>query len=744
VEKFAAVWEKKNAKAARAGGVSLMALSLAACGSDDATTTATTATTETTATTTTTTTTTAVEAVKEIFTTGFDDLAGGAGDDSFSGLQSGAATETISSYDTLDGGLGTDTLIIANSAGAAFAAPELVSIETVDYRASAAGGDLDFDEIAGATTVTLKGTVGATDFSDILTSQAVTLTDSGAALNTTLTYKASTVTGAADAATLTVDNAGSDHATTHGDLELAGAVETLTIKATGEATRLDDLVLNANTAALNIDAAVAFRVDTLITAAGVTTVTVTGAGATRLDDGGAAVTTMDASGATGAFYAVFDEATNVTVTGGSGDDTIDMAGTLTKNDVIDGGAGSDTLLVTPTATINGDLQVSNIETLRLGDVGAATSLDLDNIAGLTTVRLTDGTGSHITTLRDVATTMTTINMTGAGSVTANSAFDTVITDYDATADIDLLTVNITNGGVTTTGDVAVVTGTEFDGANKVVINASDWGVGAGDVVTLNTVTADSANEVEIISNTDVSLTLAGVGGAAAADRTETVDMSGSDAGITLTISTDDDASVTLGDGDDNFNGGNGDETIDAGAGNDTIEGDAGIDTMTGGTGIDTFEIDFGGEGADVITDFTAGAGGDVIDFLGTSDVANTGTNVVTTSFAVVAGGDSTLVAGFNVIDNNDGNNGNAASLSTTDAANYLANVDAANDDIIAGNADDDVYIVVGDGTDAVIIQYSGSATNGTVIEAAEMTIVVTLEGIADTGTLTAANFSDFI
>ena len=31
-EKFAAVWEKKNAKAARAGGVSLMALSLAACG----------------------------------------------------------------------------------------------------------------------------------------------------------------------------------------------------------------------------------------------------------------------------------------------------------------------------------------------------------------------------------------------------------------------------------------------------------------------------------------------------------------------------------------------------------------------------------------------------------------------------------------------------------------------------------------------------------------------------------------
>ena len=32
-EKFARVWEMKNAKIARAGGVSLMALSLAACGS---------------------------------------------------------------------------------------------------------------------------------------------------------------------------------------------------------------------------------------------------------------------------------------------------------------------------------------------------------------------------------------------------------------------------------------------------------------------------------------------------------------------------------------------------------------------------------------------------------------------------------------------------------------------------------------------------------------------------------------
>ena len=48
VAKLVRVWERKNAKVARAGGVSLMALSLAACGSDDSTDTADSTTTTTT------------------------------------------------------------------------------------------------------------------------------------------------------------------------------------------------------------------------------------------------------------------------------------------------------------------------------------------------------------------------------------------------------------------------------------------------------------------------------------------------------------------------------------------------------------------------------------------------------------------------------------------------------------------------------------------------------------------------
>ena len=107
-EKFAAVWEKKNAKAARAGGVSLMALSLAACGSDDDTTTSTSTST------TTTTTTTTVTAVSEQATTGVDTMTGTTANDSFTMQMDGTATlNTAGVLDTIAAGAGTDTLVTA-------------------------------------------------------------------------------------------------------------------------------------------------------------------------------------------------------------------------------------------------------------------------------------------------------------------------------------------------------------------------------------------------------------------------------------------------------------------------------------------------------------------------------------------------------------------------------------------------------------------------------------------------------
>jgi len=166
-KKFAAVWEKKNAKAARAGGVSLMALSLAACGSDDTTTTATTATT-------TTTTTTPAAPTNQAFTltTASNVFTGGDGADTFA-----ASNTTLNGNDELVGGAGADTLTITHTGTTAFTAPaaDISGIETIEVRNLTGTADavnetatVTFQDLSAGQTVTVAdvtftaGTSGAT------------------------------------------------------------------------------------------------------------------------------------------------------------------------------------------------------------------------------------------------------------------------------------------------------------------------------------------------------------------------------------------------------------------------------------------------------------------------------------------------------------------------------------------------------------------------------------------------------
>ena len=60
-------------------------------------------------------------------------------------------------------------------------------------------------------------------------------------------------------------------------------------------------------------------------------------------------------------------------------------------------------------------------------------------------------------------------------------------------------------------------------------------------------------------------------------------------------------------------GGKGNDTIGGGAGQDYIWGGVGADVLTGGEGRDRFAFHSLGEAGDIITDFRAGPGGDVID-----------------------------------------------------------------------------------------------------------------------------------
>ena len=110
--KLVKAWESKNAKnAAKAGGVSLMALSLAACGgsSQRHDTCSRHPVVDTPVVDT-----PVVDAAKAIaFTANLDTLEGGSGDDTFSGVYyaDGGTGTTAFPGDSVDGGAGTDTLV---------------------------------------------------------------------------------------------------------------------------------------------------------------------------------------------------------------------------------------------------------------------------------------------------------------------------------------------------------------------------------------------------------------------------------------------------------------------------------------------------------------------------------------------------------------------------------------------------------------------------------------------------------
>ncbi|MFC3067977.1 NF038122 family metalloprotease [Phenylobacterium soli] len=99
-------------------------------------------------------------------------------------------------------------------------------------------------------------------------------------------------------------------------------------------------------------------------------------------------------------------------------------------------------------------------------------------------------------------------------------------------------------------------------------------------------------------------------------------------------------------GNDTVRGGQGDDVLYGGDGADYITGDLGNDTMTGGAGADTFRA-FNGEGADVITDFTASEGDRVqLDPGTTYTTAQVGADTVIT----LGGGASLTLQGVTLAD----------------------------------------------------------------------------------------------
>ena len=301
--KLVKAWESKNAKnAAKAGGISLMALSLAACGGSSTTTTTTTDTT------TTDTTTTVVAGVQKSLLSTTDLQTGGAGDDTFYGLNSG----DFATGDIVDGGDGTDTMIAVFTSGDSATQtirPVLSNLETVqltitdgDGATTVATGDtttLNLDQSTGVTNVVFGNKAFDTNadtivLSGVTTAVGVTIQDDAGAAsananNYTMTYS-DAATGTADTASVAVKMTTADGKL--GNVTVAN-VETVTVSASGGFDASYALVADAATSITLNAAADSLSTDTNVgaidlAAAAATSLTINASNDVTITDAGAA------------------------------------------------------------------------------------------------------------------------------------------------------------------------------------------------------------------------------------------------------------------------------------------------------------------------------------------------------------------------------------------------------------------------------------------------------------------------
>ena len=334
--------------------------------------------------------------------------------------------------------------------------------------------------------------------------------DSNALTDLTLKNSAGTMTLTSTVASLnvTLDDI-------NGTVDLDGAaagvatLKTLNLTTTGEAS---DIILDAaKVETLTIAAAADLDISNVNTKLGaLKTATITGAGNVDLGDLStlANFATLTASAATGDITASVD-GDLVTVTTGSGDDSITLLTTTLFDKAIDLGAGDDTLTLTantavvPTAAVNGG---AGTDTISMTFASAASYDENENfknaISGFERLEInnsvTTNTAIDLAKLgftSYVTTTGTTTGATYTGAVTTAADGDTFTFFYNGVEYTAKLGTAVDEAGFNTVIDAAVITGTTTVlGANKVTATDSAGTLVLGADVVGNTVTAGSYND----------------------------------------------------------------------------------------------------------------------------------------------------------------------------------------------------------------------------------------------------------
>jgi len=552
-------------------------------------------------------------------TTGMDTITGTANNDIYYGVidTTTPASNTFSSFDSINAGLGTDTFSLSMNDNYD-ATSSLSSIELFELKATAIA------------TFNASGLTGITSISDNRSTNALTVSNIGstdtklimnnlsnAAADLTATFANTAVAGTSD--TVVIDIIGGTGGTAVGDNQVlitsasaANGAENLTVNVSGGAAYLGTLESEENATdsqvleKLTVNASSDFTVGTALDFSGT---------------GG----TVDASTSTGKINLTFGAEAN-TVTGGSGNDTFVFGANLDNNDTIDGGAGTDTVSVleanmdayTSLSFIkNSVATVTNVEAVTISDavITGATYSATDIASSVNTVTyalggadstLTFGSGANTLNLKGVFTAGHTIVTSGVATndtltiSLANTTADVASQNY-VTTGIEELTIS-NSLTAATTYDFGNITMTASSGGTTAIKFVGSKNANA-DAITAATIDASGLTGTGALTMDAAAVSVTTITGSANAD----------------TLLGDDASTINGGGGNDTITGGTGNDTLNGGDGNDTITMNTGKDTVAGGAGDDTVvaagnltyedvSVD-GGEGTDIlsITDAQAAA-----------------------------------------------------------------------------------------------------------------------------------------
>jgi hypothetical protein len=552
----------------------------------------------------------------------------------------------------------------------------------------------------GVTTVGLSasGANGDTAFTNMLSMMNAEM-NGGADL--TMTYHASTVTGAADVQNLLVQN-------TTGAFT-ANSVETINITSS---------LLNNTLSSVTADAA------TKITVAGDKNLIITG----EIEATVANIATIDASALTGNLT-IRNDNTTTNATLGSGDDVYRTDAAVADTYKVDGGAGEDEIEVDAGTVLDTALETAryvNFEAVQLNNVGAASANVNQNMALLSgidtmTVKAQDSTDGNADAVMNSTFTNvvdgSTIKLEALSTAENGHSFTVGVTAQSA-ADNLTNSLNVVMGTATAASGATVIAATNAKAFTTLTAQNAE---------TITITSQGGANSMGSVTSADLTtLNVLGsqtltVGNIASATKLATVDASGMTSTAALVMGGTN-ASTTAG----TYTGTANADTLVGGSKADTMNGGAGIDTMTGGAGANVINGEAGNDiitgGATAAETLNGGAGNDDIRFatanFTSEDTVSGGDGVdeiTMSNAATVVDADFTNVTGVEkftleaaATDVDLGVLADAAGVRTV-----VSTAGAVNDDInMVKDFASDVTIQIGQGNDTITAAatYAGAMT----------------------------------